>query len=272
MQAEKGRARFPGLTFNVAGAELLRHRRCVVCRALRQALAMHPALPPCDAARRLQINIDECSQAAPTPAPAPAASPTPTTPERARSSRNDEIRRAVLLLGALRRVQDRLAADVLRDLRAGAYATDSGTCTGGGGAACPARSTPSGGGDGDVRVAYALCLLMLAGSGGGLRCAQPAFVPAAGVPAALMRELLPTLLPRSVVLTEISVNRLAEGEGAGLGEEEGADVDAVLEILPLNLSWRFVEQGGIWGDVQELLVRSSHREVALQRLGHGTSG
>lgn len=66
MQARTAQTEFPSLTFDAEAAQRLRRRRCRACVVVQEHLTALPALPPCDAARRLGVPLDQpCTEPPP---------------------------------------------------------------------------------------------------------------------------------------------------------------------------------------------------------------
>eukprot|EP00892_Ulva_mutabilis_P012498 jgi/Ulvmu1/9620/UM054_0050.1 len=228
-QAHAAQAVFPALFFDPAAAALLRHRRCRACRAVHAALAALPPEPPCDAARRLGITLDQ-----PCPKPPPAA------PDVAAAAK------FAAAVAVLRKINEQLAAPAAPSGHADrAPVSPEATCGSGTaeatpssplgnvqGAGCvadppmhglhacqpashaadthcsappgakaeanPGAPTSAGTASGEparsgaVAVAYGLCLLQPhPRADGRLQCSAPTMVPAAGVPLTMLLAIMP---------------------------------------------------------------------------------
>eukprot|EP00892_Ulva_mutabilis_P000699 jgi/Ulvmu1/1062/UM105_0021.1 len=249
-QAAKGRERFPSLTFDVAQAELLRQRRCTACRAVRARLAAFPAPPDCDVGNALRIDLDGCPKrdvsAKKSTRAKPAAKPAADVDQKA------DYKRATTLLAALRSAADEVAEDMQIELEQKWQANRPYTCS--------IRPTPpppdaadaaDSGDPGHVMIAYGMCLVMKRLARDGIGCSLATMVPAAGAPPSLVPLLLPALLPPRVLLVEVWVNRLPplpEPRCAG-ADCDAVDQDLFQSMLPVDVTWRFVERDGLWEDI-----------------------
>lgn len=239
-QAAAAKKQFPALTFDPADAALLHKRRCAACRAVQAGLAASPPLPPCDAAKRLFIQLPNCPELPKPPKPEPAKASPRIPSRRARSaaraeSANDHA------MAALQRIMD--AAEELMGhlIEDGAEAADTAAEVEPPEIVIKCRKPPRGlaevgscsrpGSPGYKLAVYGLCFLRAAR--GRLACGRMAVVPAAGAPHPLLSALLPAVLPGRVVMAEVHLHdsTVETLQAAAFDDGTGPQVDLVWDVL-----------------------------------------